>query len=61
MQYVHRQRINKAKDLLTFSNLPLSQIALQAGFASPSYFCRAFKAATGFSPAAFRRRQAQMT
>jgi len=61
MQYVHRQRINKAKDLLTFSNLTLSQIALQAGFASPSYFCRTFKAATGFSPAAFRRRQAQTT
>lgn len=61
MQYVHRRRLGKAKDLLAFSNLPLPQIALQAGFASPSYFCRTFKAATGFSPAAFRRRRSLTT
>lgn len=61
MQYVHRQRLGKAKDLLAFSNLPLPQIALQAGFASPSYFCRSFKAATGFSPAAYRRRRSLTT
>ena len=61
MQYVHRRRLGKAKDLLAFSNLPLPQIALLAGFTSPSYFCRTFKAATGFSPAAYRRRNTLTT
>jgi AraC-like DNA-binding protein len=35
-------------------HLPIAQIAYMAGFKSPAHFSRAFKAATGRTPGAFR-------
>ncbi len=61
MHYVHRRRLSRAKDLLIFSEHDVTQVARQTGFASASYFCRVFKAATGCSPAAFRHAHAVIT
>ena len=49
------QRVKAAKQLMTVRDLPLSEIAISAGFANQSHFTRVFSAAVGVSPAAWRR------
>ena len=53
-QYHLQLRIGRAKDLLTGTNLPVQQIALQLGFDSPFYFSRIFKKKTGHAPQEWR-------
>lgn len=55
MQFYRHLRLDKASELLTQSGLPLPEIALITGFASPSHFSRAFRARFGVSPS--ERRQ----
>ncbi len=47
-------KIAKAINLLTTSSLPISQIAVLAGYNDPFYFSRVFKKHTGFSPREYR-------
>ena len=54
-QWLLRQRVKTAKQLMTVRDLPLSEIAISAGFANQSHFTRVFSAAVGVSPAAWRR------
>ena len=54
-QYQTALRIRRACSLLGVSDLTLSQIALQTGFADQSHFTRAFTATTGCPPGEFRR------
>ncbi|HMF57435.1 MAG TPA: AraC family transcriptional regulator [Pyrinomonadaceae bacterium] len=53
--YLRRLRIEWASRQLTDSERPLSEIAQDAGFYDQSHFTRAFKQATGLTPAQFRR------
>jgi AraC-like DNA-binding protein len=53
-QYHLQLRIGRAKDLLTGTDLPVKQIALQLGFESPFYFSRIFKKKTGHAPQEWR-------
>ncbi|GAB1584169.1 helix-turn-helix domain-containing protein [Phyllobacterium phragmitis] len=59
LRWLHVQRINRAKDLLLNSALPVDQIALQCGFADQSHFTRAFLKAVNATPGAWRRRGAR--
>jgi AraC family transcriptional regulator len=53
--FVARVRIERAATLLTARpDRPVTQIALETGFASPSSFSRAFRAAYGMSPTEWR-------
>ena len=54
-QWLLRQRVREAKQLMTVRDLPLSEIAISAGFANQSHFTRVFSAMVGVSPAAWRR------
>jgi AraC family transcriptional regulator len=54
-EFVRRQRIDLAKRLLLRGAMPLSQVALEAGFADQAHFTRVFRRVTGSTPAAFRR------
>lgn len=56
-QWLLRQRIKTAKQLMTVRDLPLSEIAIAAGFANQSHFTRVFSSVAGASPAAWRREQ----
>ena len=56
IQYQIQLRINKARNLLSTTNLPVKQIALQLGFESNNYFSRIFKQKAGITPAEFRLR-----
>jgi AraC family transcriptional regulator len=53
-RYLTTLRVRRACALLGAAKLPLSQIALQTGFADQSHFTRAFRATIGTSPGAFR-------
>jgi AraC family transcriptional regulator len=52
--YVRRRRIDWASDRLINTELPLSRIAMEAGFTDQAHFARLFKRATGLTPRAFR-------
>jgi AraC family transcriptional regulator len=54
-EFVRRRRIDFAKRLLLQQGTPLSQVALEAGFADQAHFTRVFRQATGSTPGEFRR------
>lgn len=54
-QYVLRQRIEKAKELLKNDELSITDIALECGLANPSHLARHFRKFVGVSPRVFRR------
>jgi transcriptional regulator GlxA family with amidase domain len=53
-QYVIQRRVERAKALLAFTNLPISDIALTVGCASQSHFSALFLRATGVTPQRYR-------
>ena len=55
-QYLLRQRMNLAAELLTHERLQVKQAAARLGFADQYQFSRAFKRVAGVSPQAFQRR-----
>lgn len=54
-QWLLHQRVKAAKQLMSVRDLPLSEIAISAGFANQSHFTRVFSAIVGVSPGAWRR------
>ncbi|WP_054955550.1 AraC family transcriptional regulator [Paenibacillus dakarensis] len=56
-QYVSRQKLNAAKELLVTTNLPVSAIAEKLGFHSASHFSRQFRRWTGQSPTEYKPKQ----
>lgn len=54
-QLVRQARTHEAKRLLALTDLTVRQVAKEAGFADPAYFCRYFRRETGLSPSEFRR------
>lgn len=54
-QWLLRQRVSAAKQLMTVRGLPLAEIAISVGFANQSHFTRVFSNLVGDSPAAWRR------
>ena len=55
MTHYRRLRLEKARGLIANSPLPLTEIAVATGFASPAHFSRAFRDAYGQPPSALRR------
>ncbi len=53
-EYILNKRIQKAKYLIRYENLSLSEVAYQCGFSTPSYFSTAFKKATGETPKIYK-------
>lgn len=49
-----RQRIEKAKEFITYNQLSLSQIADKLGFSSVAHLSAQFKQLTGMTPTAFK-------
>ncbi len=54
-EYLLNYRVDRACALLRNTDAPVSQVALDCGFASASYFCKLFRQRLGLSPGAFRR------
>jgi len=55
VQFMQRQRIEKASSLLSATDDSIEQIAMQSGFADVPFFYRTFKAWTKTSPGEYRR------
>jgi len=53
-QHIHLRLIEKAKEILTLSELTVGEIAFQLGFEHPQSFSKLFKSKTNFSPLEFR-------
>ncbi len=53
-QLIHHKLVEKAKEVLSTSNLSVAEIAYQFGFEYPQSFSRLFKAKTEQSPLEFR-------
>lgn len=54
-QHIHNKLIEKAKEILSSSNLSVAEIAYQLGFEHPQSFNKLFKQKTNQSPVAFRQ------
>jgi AraC-like DNA-binding protein len=54
LDFVRRLRLRLAANLLSTTDLPIKVIAISIGYASRSYFSRAFRAAYGVDPKTFR-------
>jgi len=58
-QYLVGARLRRAARLLLTTDLPVTDVALEAGFGDLSNFIRTFRRAAGRSPRAFRRAHAK--
>ena len=56
IQYVKQLRIQKAAELLTYTTLSITEVALECGFQEMSYFLKTFRQAHGCTPTEFRER-----
>jgi AraC family transcriptional activator of pobA len=54
-QHIHSRLIEKAKELLTTTNLTVAEVAYQLGFEHPQSFNKLFKNKTKVSPMEFRQ------
>jgi PAS domain S-box-containing protein len=55
-QYVLQTRVDRAAELLTTTDLPLSQVGAEVGFYDQADFTRRFARLTGDTPAQFRKK-----
>lgn len=53
-QHIHQKLIERSKELLSTTNLSISEVAYQLGFEHPQSFSRLFKMKTRVSPVEFR-------
>ena len=54
-EYLLSLRLDKAKELLTQSDMPIGEIALAVGCGDSSHFGKLFAAKTGYTPREYRR------
>jgi len=52
--YILKRRTKEAANKLVYSDIPISQIAYDAGFSAPSHLTRCFKEQYGVSPTEYR-------
>jgi len=55
VKYITDKRMAAAKEMLSQSNTPIYQVALQVGYDNYSYFTKAFKQKVGLSPGDYRK------
>ena len=55
MEYLTEYRLSKGIDLLTGTNMSVTEISGECGFCSPSYFTEVFVRKTGYTPKEFRK------
>jgi two-component system response regulator YesN len=55
-KFISRYRLEKARELITYSNKKIVQISKEVGFSNSAYFCKSFKEHFGCTPQQYRRR-----
>jgi transcriptional regulator GlxA family with amidase domain len=56
LEYVHRLRIEEAKQMLETSDAQIEAVAAEVGYQDASFFGRLFRRRVGLTPAQYRRR-----
>jgi transcriptional regulator GlxA family with amidase domain len=56
MEYVHRLRLEEAKQMLETGDEPVEAVAAEVGYQDTSFFGRLFRRRVGLTPAHYRRR-----
>jgi AraC-like DNA-binding protein len=54
LQYINRERLKLAKQLLADRNNTVSQVSMQCGFNDTNYFIRLFRSAEGITPGTYQ-------
>ena len=54
-QYIQDRVIDEVRGLLVYTNTSISELAFEFNFSSVSYFIRAFRQCTGYTPLAYRK------
>lgn len=57
IDYVTRIRIDKAKELLSGTDMSMKEICASIGYSDPNYFSRSFKKNVGVTPTEFKEQQ----
>jgi len=60
LEYVTRQRVLRAKELLHDERLSITRLAFDLGFQSSGYFAQVFRKMTGMTPSEYRVRYCQI-
>ena len=55
IKYILRQKTERAKELLKYDLLSITDISEMLGFSGIDYFCRSFKKETGLTPGEYRK------
>lgn len=58
-RFILAQKIEKVKELLTYDEITIAEIAYQLHYSSPAHLSTQFKKITGMSPSAFKKLQHQ--
>ena len=53
-EYLMRKRVQRAKELLVQTNLPISEVAERVGYQTDKYFIKVFKSLENISPSKYR-------
>jgi AraC family transcriptional regulator len=54
LEFINHRRIEQARRLLATERPSITELSMRVGFASPNYFARLFRRATGVSPSEYR-------
>lgn len=57
-EYATRRKVQKAKELLSTTRLPIQEIAGQVGYQTSKYFVKVFRQLEGISPGQYRKSNA---
>lgn len=58
-KYIVKQKIEKVKELITYKELTLSEIAYQLNYSSVAHLSNQFKKETGITPTEFKNNEKQ--
>lgn len=60
MAYLRNVQLENAREILSYSQISVKEVALYCGYTDPLYFCKAFKKRYGISPSEFQKQIEQM-
>ncbi len=60
-EYLTRRRIQRSKELIISTTLPISEIAEESGYKTPKYFIKIFKELEGMTPSTYRKLNKEKT
>jgi AraC family transcriptional regulator len=54
-KFIIRQKVERAKELIGYGELSISEVAQQLGYSSPAHLSRQFRQVTGLTPTEFQK------